>query len=342
MPSVRAPCANWRALAGAALTLLLLCTAACSSARVEPHAASGARTGIAATGQRPAETAIASAARPRSEAELQEALARDLHDASAYEELARLYLARGERQPGARLLARQVVEQGLTTLAGRGLQSADLLTTRAQLALDAGHLRVARSDLEAALQLDPGSPRALWLLGVLGLEVRDFDGARAVLTRLSRDPAGADSPDVWIALGVAERGAMHYTAAESAYQKAARLDPSDPRPWFNLGLLYRYPVEAMTYKIEEERRRLARAHLQRFNELARDDPRFTRETLVASDMLAIIDASGEICVLRRPDLDEKAAEMVRLYREQEAEERKRLLELERQALEAESPGSSPE
>ena len=38
-------------------------------------------------------------------------------------------------------------------------------------------------------------------------------------------------------LGIAYRGVGNYTGAKAAYEKALKLDPGNPDPWMNLGIL---------------------------------------------------------------------------------------------------------
>lgn len=229
--------------------------------------------------------------RLRTEAELQEALARDVHDAGAWEELARLHLARSRERPAARLLAERVVAEGLAALARRHVHSVDLLLTRAQLALDAGAPLRAREALEAAVAIDPGSAPALRQLGRLCLDMHAFGRAREVLTALSEQAQGRGDPEVWLALGAAERGVGNFSAAEDHYKKAVELAPGDPRAFYNLGVLYYRRGLLRRTDVKERQREwlVAKNHFRRFIALARGKAEFDRLQSRAREYIAVHD-----------------------------------------------------
>ena len=83
---------------------------------------------------------------------------------------------------------------------------------------------------------------------------------------------------------------------------------------------------------------VALKQFRKFVELAADDPRFTHESLEAQNIIATINNTVESgCNLGGgARLEKQAAEMAILAKKQEDEERRRLLELEAQALEAEA------
>ena len=274
----------------------------------------------------------------RGEQELQAAIGRDLGDARAWEELAWLYYQRSASEPGHEILAKQVVAQGLAALARSKRTSADLLVTRGLLALADGRLDGARRDFEAALQLAPHHPRALMMVGQLALETREYPRAWQAFDRLRDLRSGRRNPEVWLALGVAERGIGRHAAAEAAYQQAAALAPADPRPAFNLGLLYVARAARGDDMIAVERdQRVAREHLQRFLAQAEGDPRFVHERAAAEQLIRELTPRNDGCCRRiSKELEAKAAEMAEARRISEEPERRRVLELERQVLEREA------
>lgn len=274
------------------------------------------------------------APRERTEAELQGALERDVFDADAWEELARLHYRSSEQRPGARILAREVVAQGLATLARRGRESADLLATRGLLALAAGRREAAREDLAAAVRLDPRSRRALWPLAMLALGARDFVAARAALAAISEQRIGRDNPDVWLALGVAERGLGRFREAEGAYHRAIELAPTDPRPWFNLGVLYDHLRLQPDVDLEQAERlgAVARSHFNKFLELTRESNASSGHRDFARNFIAGYDQNFRSFGHPRLELRKMAKEMEELQKRQQWEERLRLLELERRSL----------
>lgn len=271
---------------------------------------------------------------PRDERALQEAIARDLGDARAWEGLAWLYYLRSADEPGYALLAGQVVAQGLATLARRGTTSADLQVTRGLLALAAGRPDAARRDVEAALVLAPHHPRALLLVGQLALTTHDYARAWQALELLAALRSGRGEPEVWLALGVAERGLGRLEAARAAYDRAIQLAPADPRPRFNLGLLY----VALSARVEldmmqqERFMRSAERHLQGFLDLAGDDPRYARERAQAERLLG----RGAPVVRGDPELLAREARLLDAQRIADELDRRRLLEREQEALAAEA------
>ncbi len=62
----------------------------------------------------------------------------------------------------------------------------------------------------------------------------------------------------WNDLGVELMSVGRYPDAEQAFRQAARIEPSDPRPWYNLGALYQnrfYDAEALECYVNALRRR---------------------------------------------------------------------------------------
>lgn len=278
----------------------------------------------------------------RGEQELQAAIGRDLGDAGAWEELAWLYYQRSASEPGHEILAKQVVAQGLAALARSKRTSADLLVTRGLLALADGRLDGARRDFEAALQLAPHHPRALMMVGQLALETREYPRAWQVFDRLRDLRSGRRNPEVWLALGVAERGVGRHEAAEVAFLQAAALAPGDPRPAFNIGLLYVARAAREDDIVAVERyQRVAREHLRGFLAQAQGDPRFVRERAAAETLIRELTPRSDGCCRRiSKELEAKAAEMAEARRISEEPERRRVLELERQVLAQEAAESA--
>jgi len=284
----------------------------------------------------------------RSEAELQEALALDLHDASAYEGLARLYHERSLTRPSYAILAQQVITQGMAMLARDGRVSADLLTTRGLLALDGGRPDRARQDLLAAVEVDPGHLRAQTALGLIALQLHDAPRARDILRIVVATPQGQQDARAWRGLGLAELRLGDLPAAQEAYRRAAAAAPTDPRIQYDLALLADLSADA-SEKIPSDAE--SQAHYRRFVALAGDDPRFAVERERALDRIAnpkywscmypigtlwgtAQDHQDFVDRHTRAHAETKAGRAIRA--KQEAEERAFLLELERKALAAEA------
>jgi tetratricopeptide (TPR) repeat protein len=280
----------------------------------------------------------------RSEAELQAALGLDLHDASAYEGLARLYHERSLTRPSYAILAQQVITQGMAMLARDGRVSADLLTTRGLLALDQGRPDRARQDLLAAVEVDPGDLRAQTALGLIALQLHDESRARDILRIVVATPQGRQDARAWRGLGLAELRLGDLPAAQEAYRRAAAAAPTDPRIQYDLALLADLSADAST-KIPSDAE--SQAHYRRFVALAGDDPRFAVERERALDRIAnpkYWSCTYPIGTLwgtaqEHQDFEDGHARAHAMQKEQEAfwaAQRASLLELERKALAAEA------
>lgn len=171
----------------------------------------------------------------RSEAELQEALGRDVRDIGAHEELARLYYEYSRERPNYAILARQVIGQADEILASTGARSADLLTTRGLLELQDHHPDEAIVSMAAAVHVDPTHRRSLRVLGETAFMLRDYALARDAFQSVVELRAGARDAGAWLQLGLAERRLERLAEAERAFRRAQELVPSDPRPDLGLG-----------------------------------------------------------------------------------------------------------
>ncbi len=228
----------------------------------------------------------------RTEAELQNALARDVRDASAYEELARLYYERSKARPSYTLLTQQVIAQGIAMLAREGRVSADLLATRGLLVLDAGRPDLALRDLIAAVELDPGNLRAQAALGGLALAVNDEARARAAFQAILATPEGREDPAAWRGLAIVEMRVVlredkleALDAAQAALRRAAEAAPFDPRLQYELARVADFRSDAgLDNKIPTDLE--SQRYYHRFMALAGDDPRFAVEREVAAARIA--------------------------------------------------------
>lgn len=174
----------------------------------------------------------------QAERHLQNILAVDSSNKVAYENLARLYYDRGRAQDGSYLLlADLVITQAQRILEREDQQSADLHNLRGLLLMEANDQVRALRAFRQAVEVEPEHVDAHRNIAMIALRFRDYESAeRSLETALEFESAAADI-ESWIALGVAKRGLRKYDEAEQAYQQALTLDPADPRPWYNLGIL---------------------------------------------------------------------------------------------------------
>lgn len=176
------------------------------------------------------------------------------------------------------------------------------------------------------------------MVGQLALETREYPRAWQAFDRLRDLRSGRRNPEVWLALGVAERGIARYEAAEAAYRQAAALAPADPRPAFNIGLLYvARAARGDDMVAVEKHQRVAREHLREFLALAQGDPRYAGQRAAAEKLIGELTPRNDGCCRRiSKELEARAAEMAEARRISEEPERRRVLELERQVLEREA------
>jgi Flp pilus assembly protein TadD len=95
---------------------------------------------------------------------------------------------------------------------------------------------LAIEDFKRACELGPRFAEAHNNLGALLNEASDFEGGAKELEQAARIEPGRSA--IWLNLGNAYRGARRYEEAEAAYKKALELNPQNPNPLFNLGILY--------------------------------------------------------------------------------------------------------
>lgn len=289
----------------------------------------------------------------RGEAALQDALAADPGDLKAYEELAWLYYGRSRTEPSYVLLVRQVLAQAEATQQRVGRVSADLLATRGLLLVDLGRPDAGLRSLEAAVAIDPGHLRAQFAIGALARRTRNFGRSRAAFAAIVGTPRGRRDVEAWLSLGAAESRLGDADAAERAYAEVLRLAPGEPRVRYNLAILHLRGLRGK--RAEQHGEALARGlvRIEEFLDMTAADRRHAerrRDLLdllvplvlaypsgseMAQRMLRLIDMVGDA---------EMMAAVRRIFREREtpkdsggrrmvdAEERERLLELERAAL----------
>ena len=98
-----------------------------------------------------------------------------------------------------------------------------------------GNIPQATFFLKKAVEIDPNLVPALVYLSKIYMEDHNYADTIPMLENAARlDPANGE---IQLTLGVAYRGVGRLEDAERAYQKALQLNPSDPSPHFNLGVL---------------------------------------------------------------------------------------------------------
>jgi tetratricopeptide (TPR) repeat protein len=280
------------------------------------------------------------------EKSIQGVLALDSSNQAAYENLARLYYDRGHLKDKSYLvLADLVATQGVRVLKVDSKESADIYNIKGLLLLEKDNQVDALKTFKQAVAVESTHIEANLNIGFISIRFRDYATAEGAFQTALKSPAQQKNIEVWLALGVAQRGLKKFKEAEESYVKASKLNASDPRPWFNLGVLYQDHMstqDGVDMKKGEDLIKVAKKHYAKFKETAGKAEAYKIRGLEADDRIATIDQTIEFNVIS-VELEKKAAEMAKLEKEQEAAERKRLLELEKAAMEEDNapPAAAP-
>jgi tetratricopeptide (TPR) repeat protein len=276
---------------------------------------------------------------------IQGVLALDSGNQAAYENLARIYYDRGHLKDKSYLvLADLVVTQGIRVLKTDNKESSDIFNIKGLLLLERDNQVDALKTFKEAVRVEPSHVEANLNIGFISIRFRDYATAESAFQTALKSNAQQKNIEVWLALGVAQRGLKKFKEAEESYKKAVKLSANDPRPWFNLGVLYQDHLSTQDgvdpMKEGEKLINVAKGHYNKFIETAGGNKNYSTRVLEAKDRIATIDQTFEFNKISI-ELEKKAAEMAKIQAEQDAAERKRLLELEKQAMEAENAGSAP-
>lgn len=280
------------------------------------------------------------------EKSIQGVLALDSSNQAAYENLTRLYYDRGHLKDKSYLvLADLVATQGVRVLKADNKESSDIYNIKGLLLLEKDNQVDALKTFKEAVRVEPNHIEANLNIGFISIRFRDYATAEASFQTALKSAAQQKNIEVWLALGVAQRGLKKYKEAEESYVKASKLNASDPRPWFNLGVLYQDHMstqDGVDMKKGEELIAIAKKHYGKFKETAASNKAYETRKLEADDRIATIDQTFEFNKIS-VELEKKAAEMAKIEKEQQEAERKRLLELEKAAMEEDNapPAAAP-
>ena len=271
---------------------------------------------------------------------IQTVLALDSGNQAAYENLARIYYDRGHRKDKSYLvLANLVVTQGTRVLKDQGRKSADLFNIQGLLLLEREDQVNALKAFKGAVGIEPNHVEANLNIGFISIRFRDYATAEKSFKIALKDARQAKNPEAHLALGVAQRGLKKFKEAEKSYNTALKLNASDPRPLYNLGVLYQDHIGTQddidTTEKSEKMITIAKGHYLKFMEAAKSDKQWAQQVLMAKDRVATIEQTF-VFNKEAKELMKKAKEMEALQKKQDEEERKRLLELEKQAEAAEA------
>jgi tetratricopeptide (TPR) repeat protein len=182
---------------------------------------------------------------------LQRTLRSATHSAvrDALRELGLVYQAKHQLE-----LADLVLHRALE-LDDKSKAAAEVWNNLGLVALDRRRDQEAFADFDQAVKLDPQLTVARRNKAIVYLDCGDYGRALAELKRVSRsDP---DDASVWVALGVAARGAGELAQAELALKKALELDPD------HADALYDFAILEMDFKKAPARARDSLEHFLR-------------------------------------------------------------------------------
>lgn len=270
----------------------------------------------------------------RAKRQLQAVLAIDSENLEAYEGLARLYYDRasaGDRSYA--LLANLVITQAQRTEEVGGEASAELWNLRGLLAVLQREPTRALKSFNEALERDPDLVDARLNAALIELELRNFAAAERNLAAATGLAKGARAAEVALALGVAKRGTRDFAGAEKAYARAHQLDATDPRAFYNMGILYQDHIGPSKDGDGLSDNEIARERFERFLRQAGADPRYADAVAHAKLRVANIDEYAEI-LDAQAEIQAQVERLEAQEREERAKRREELLRMEREAKEA--------
>lgn len=269
------------------------------------------------------------------ERQIQTVLAVDSGNRLAYENLARLYYDRGRlKDKSYLLLADLVVAQATRRLKeDYGIESADIFNIQGLLYMEKDNQVDALKAFKKAAELEPSHADANMNMAMISIRFRDYAQAEKSLGIALKDKRQRGNVETHIAMGVAKRGLRKYQEAEDAFKTAMKSKSGDPRPLYNLGILYQEHIATAQDDFSKKPYEVAKDYFGKFSSAAGGKKEFSETVADAKSRVESIDQLFK-------DIDEMKkleAEAKRLEEEakkQEAEERKRLLDLEQKARDA--------
>ncbi|MEM7155474.1 MAG: tetratricopeptide repeat protein [Myxococcota bacterium] len=285
----------------------------------------------------------------RAEKTLRTALALDTDNRLAYENLARLYYDRGrEGERSYLLLADLVITQGTRILQEQDQASAELHNLRGLLLMEDGDQIRALRAFQQATRVDAEHPEAHLNIAMIALRFRDYATAETSLRQALDNERHREDVVALLGLGVAQRGLRDFDGAEQTLLTAQKLDTTDPRALYNLGILYHEHIAPLRSQVPKKGGdegetefdgtpfRDAQQYFRRFAAEAGD--RYPVEAADARDRIANIDQLLEdVTVLA--DLEAEQARMEAQWKEEQEREKLRLREIERRARKAHEAGA---
>jgi tetratricopeptide (TPR) repeat protein len=269
------------------------------------------------------------------ERNIQTALALDSGNRFAYENLARLYYERGRlKDKSYLLLAELVVTQAMRILKEEhDLESADIFNIQGLLFMEKDNQVDALKAFKKAVELEPNHADANMNMAMISIRFRDYATAEKSLGIAMKDGRQKRNIETHIAMGVAKRGLRKYQEAEDAFKTAMKAKTADPRPLYNLGILYQEHIATAQEDFTKKPYEVAKDYFGKFASAAGGKKELASAVADAKSRVESIDQLfRDIDEMKK--LEAEAKRLEEQAKKQEAEERKRLLDLEKKAREA--------
>lgn len=273
---------------------------------------------------------------------LQKVLAVDSGNQLAYENLARLYYDRGRlKDKSYLLLAGLVIKQASEVLKKDSIESADLYNLSGLLLMERDDQVGALRAFKKAAEVNPKHADAHMNMALIAINFRDYKTAEESLTIAVKDSRQKGNVEAYIGLGVAQRGLRKYKEAETSFKKAMDMAKSDPRPLYNLGILYHEHIGATQEgEFDKAPYNTAKEYYNKFVAKAGGQAPYQKQVDDAKQRIKAIDQLfTDIEEMKK--LEAEQAKLAELEKKQQEEEKKRLLDLEAKAKAAAGGGAAP-
>ncbi|MGH1340748.1 MAG: tetratricopeptide repeat protein [Nannocystales bacterium] len=276
----------------------------------------------------------------KAERNLQTVLAVDSSNQLAYENLARLYYDRGRlKDKSYILLADLVVTQSLRVFGETGVESPDIYNIKGLIFMERENQVDALKAFSKAASLKPDHADAHMNIAMISIRFRDYAQAEKSLNIALKDSRQKKNVETFLGLGVAQRGLRKYKDAEKSFKKALDMSAKDPRALYNLGVLYQSHIGPASDTDGLKDNDTAKGYFNKFISKAGSNKELTEFVADAKQRISNIEQFKKD-VAEMKALLEESNRLEELQKKQEAEERKRLLDLEKKARDAAAGASA--
>ncbi len=277
----------------------------------------------------------------KAERNLQTVLAVDSSNQLAYENLARLYYDRGRlKDKSYILLADLVVAQSLRVFKDAGLESPDIYNIKGLIFMERDNQVDALKAFSKAAELSPQHADAHMNIAMISIRFRDYAQAEKSINIALKDARQKKNVETYLGLGVAQRGLRKYKDAEKSFKKAMDISGKDPRALYNLGVLYQSHIGPASDGDGVKENDKAKEFFSKFIGKAGGAKEMASFVSDAKQRISNIEQFKKDLIDMKK-LEAEAKKLEEIQKKQEAEERQRLLDLEKKARDAAAAASAP-